>query len=43
MSALVYTTLVFYAGGLYTYFGVGSVLLVSAEVGNAKASKVQDK
>jgi hypothetical protein len=31
MSALVYTTLVFYTGGLYAYFGVGSVLLVSDE------------
>ena len=29
MSALVYTTLIFYMGGLYTYFGVGSGLPVS--------------
>ncbi len=28
MSALVYTTLVFYMGVLYTYFGVGSGLFV---------------
>jgi hypothetical protein len=41
MSALVYTALV-YERTIYIY-GVGSVLLVSAEVGNAKASKVQDK
>lgn len=43
MSALVYTTLVFYAGGLYTYFGVGSVLLVPDKERALQSQESQDK